>query len=216
MPAIRVVLADDHALVRAGFRALLETMDGVSVIGEAEDGRAALGTVAERKPDVLIVDLSMPGMNGLEVVDRVRRKHPRVRVLVLSMHRELGYASQALSRGATGYLIKGALRSEFEVAVRAVARGDVYLSPAVAGPLLEGRGDRTTEPGPFEVLTARQREILQLLAEGHSTSLIARRLYVSVKTVESHRAGIVSRLGIRDVPGLVRDAIRWGLVPLED
>lgn len=214
---VRVVLADDHALVRAGFRSLLESMDGVEVVAEADDGRAALKALEEHEPGLLVVDLSMPDMNGLEVIHRARKRHPEVPVLVLSMHREPEYVTRALRKGARGYLVKGALEKELEVAVRAVVRGDTYLSPAIAGAAVEGaKSDVAAAPrDPFRTLTNRQREVLQLIAEGHSTSEIAQKLFISVKTVESHRAALMKRLGIHDVPGLVRYAIRKGLVSVE-
>ncbi|HZD04877.1 MAG TPA: response regulator transcription factor, partial [Longimicrobiales bacterium] len=133
-PVVRVVLADDHTLVRAGFRALLESMAGVEVVAEADDGRAALEALQEHEPDVLVVDLTMPDMNGLEVVHRARRRHPGTRVLVLSMHREPEYVTRALQEGARGYLVKGAGEGELQVAIRAVARGETYLSPGMTNP----------------------------------------------------------------------------------
>ncbi len=212
--AVRVVLADDHALVRAGFRALLEARDGVEVIAEADDGRSALDALDEHAPEVLVVDLSMPDMNGLELIHRVSKRHPRVRVLVLSMHRDPEYVTRALKEGARGYLVKGAGEAELHMAVQAVARGETYLSPAIAGPVVAAAS--TPDPrDPFEVLTPRQREVLQLIVEGYSTSQIGRKLFISVKTVESHRAAIMDRLEIRDVPNLVRYAIRTGLVSAE-
>lgn len=210
-----VVLVDDHALVRAGIRALLESVQGVVVTAESDNGRGVLEAMQEHEPDVLMVDLSMPEMNGLEVIHRVSKRHPTVRILVLSMHREPEYVTRALREGATGYLVKGAFEEELAVAVRAVARGDTYLSPAIAGPALSAPGGPKSDSDPFEALTDRQREVLQLIAEGHSTSEIAKKLYLSVKTVESHRSAVMSRLGIRDVAGLVRFAIRSGLVTAE-
>lgn len=212
--AVRVVLADDHALVRAGFRALLEARAGVEVVAEADDGRTALEAVDEHDPEVLVVDLSMPDMNGLELIHRVSKRHPRVRVLVLSMHRDPEYVTRALKEGARGYLVKGAGEPELHVAVQAVARGETYLSPAIAGPVVSSSSTPDARD-PFEVLTPRQREVLQLIAEGYSTSEIGRKLFISVKTVESHRAAIMDRLEIRDVPNLVRYAIRTGLVSAE-
>jgi DNA-binding NarL/FixJ family response regulator len=211
-----LLLADDHALVRAGIRALLESLDGVEVIGEASDGHDALRMIGEQRPDLALLDISMPGLNGLEVTARATREYPRTRVIVLSMHADDEYVYRALRAGATGYLLKNADRRELELAVRAVARGEAWLSPAVSKKVIAafaGGGKRSEDP--VEVLTPRQREILQLVAEGHSTKEIAQRLVLSVKTVESHRTQLMERLGIHDVSGLVRYAIRLGIVRVE-
>jgi DNA-binding NarL/FixJ family response regulator len=209
---LRIVLADDHGLVRAGFRALLAGCSDVDVVGEAADGHEALRLIEELDPDVALVDISMPGLNGLETTARASKEYPRTRILVLSMHADEEYVRQALTIGAAGYLLKNADRIELELAVRAVARGDSWLSPAVSKPVVAAyarRGD--DRKGPFDVLTPRQRETLQLIAEGHSTKDIAHRLSLSIKTVETHRAQLMDRLGIHDVQGLVRYAIRVGL-----
>jgi DNA-binding NarL/FixJ family response regulator len=213
MGAIRLVIADDHRLVRAGIRALLEGLEGVTVVAEAGDGRAALALVQSQRPDVLLTDIAMPQMNGLELAGRVAREFPATRVLLLSMHASEEYASRALQAGASGYLLKDSALAELELAVRAVARGETYLSPAVSQHVIAdylGRiGGARPRPGP---LTPRQQEVLRLIAEGHTTKGIARRLAISVKTVEAHRAQLMERLGIRDVAGLVRYAIRIGLI----
>lgn len=213
---LRVLLADDHALVRAGIRSLLADLPGVEVVGEAGDGHEALGLVRERAPHVLLLDIGLPGLNGLEVAARVAAAHPATRVIMLSMHAHDEYVQGALRAGAAGYLLKDASVPELELALRAVTRGETYLSPAVSKRLVrELVGRRDAEPRLAEALTPRQREVLQLIAEGHSTKEIAHRLGLSVKTVESHRAQIMERLDIRDVPGLVRWAIRAGLVSPE-
>ncbi len=213
MTAIRVVLADDHTLVRAGIRALLEASGKVEVVAEAGDGREALERVLEHRPDVALIDVGMPGLNGLELARRLAAEAPRVRVIVLSMHAEASYVSQALKAGVAGYLVKGASVSELPLAIESVVRGDTYLSPRISGTVVERlvRED-AGEADPLEGLTARQREILQLVAEGRSTKEIAAALGLSVKTVETHRSRIMDRMGIRDVAGLVRLAIRAGLV----
>jgi DNA-binding NarL/FixJ family response regulator len=210
---VRILLADDHALVRAGIRSLLESLPGVEVVGEAADGHEALRLMEERRPDLALVDISMPNLNGLETAVRAAKAHPHVRVVILSMHADREYVRAALRAGAAGYLLKNADRSELELAVRAVGRGDTWLSPAVARTVATAfaRGDRGVE-GHFELLTPRQREILQLIAEGHSTKDIAERLTLSVKTVETHRAQLLQRLGVRGVAGLVRYAIRVGIL----
>jgi DNA-binding NarL/FixJ family response regulator len=212
---VRVVLADDHALVRAGLRALIETMSGIEVVGEARDGREAVQRVGEHGPHVVLLNVSMPEMNGLEATRRIAAEHPRTKVLVLSMHADEEYVRRALAAGASGYLLKDSDRAELESALRAVARGEGWISPvaskAVANAL--ARGERPA--GPFEVLTARQREVLQLVAEGRSTKEIASRLGLSPKTVDVHRSQLMLRLGVRGIPALVRAAIRLGVVPPE-
>lgn len=211
--AIRVLLVDDHALVRSGLRALIEAFPGVRVVAEAADGHAAFELVARDRPDVVLMDVTMPELNGLEATTRVVRKFPEVRVLVLSMHADEEYVGLALRAGAAGYLLKDASASELELAIRSVARGDTYLSPVAAKGVVADYLQRGAEPPTArERLTSRQREILQLIAEGHTTKDIARRLGLSVKTVEAHRTQLMERLGIHDIAGLVRWAIRAGLV----
>ncbi len=210
---MKVLLADDHHLVRAGIRALLERMDGVEIVAEAGDGRQALELIDRTRPDIALLDITMPGLNGLEVAARVPATGARTRVIILSMHAHEGYVAQALRAGVAGYLLKDAVATELELALRAVARGERYLGPAISTTVIEGflrAGEEADDP--LAPLTARQREILQLIAEGRSTKEIAAELDVSVKTVETHRAHIMERLGIRDVAGLVRFAIRAGLV----
>lgn len=214
--AIRVVLAEDHALVRAGIRSLLDRMSGVEVVGEAVDGREAIDMIGRLLPDVVLMDITMPGLNGLHVVVRAKADHPEVRVIMLSMHDNEEYVWQALRAGAAGYLLKDADPSELELAVRSVARGQSYLSPAVSAHVVSDYLRRSTpEKGPMERLTPRQLEIVQLIAEGHTNQEIARQLDVSLKTIESHRAQLMSRLDIHDVPGIVRYAVRMGLVPAD-
>jgi DNA-binding NarL/FixJ family response regulator len=214
--ALRILLADDHALVRAGIRVLLESLDGVEVVGEASNGNDALRLIAEQRPDLALIDISMPGLNGLEVTARSTKEYPRTRVMVLSMHATDEYVYRAFRAGASGYLLKNADRRELELAVPAVSRGDGWLSPAVSKRVIAAfaAGCKAFDD-PAEILTPRQREILQLVAEGHSSKEIAQRLELSVKTVESHRTQLMERLGIHDVSGLVRYAIRLGIVQVE-
>jgi DNA-binding NarL/FixJ family response regulator len=216
---LRILLAEDHRLVRAGLRALLESGPGFEVVGEAASGHEALPLIAQLHPDVVLMDISMPGLNGLEATRRVVHAHPRTRVVMLSMHADEEYVRQALLAGAAGYLLKDAETGELEVALRAVVRGDLWLSPAISRTLLPEllteRAARTPAHRSLDRLTSRQREILQLIAEGTTTKQIAQRLRVSVKTVETHRANLMERLEIHDVPGLVRFAIRVGIVALE-
>jgi DNA-binding NarL/FixJ family response regulator len=216
MNMARILLADDHTLLRAGIRSLLEKMPGVEVVGEAADGREALNLVKTHLPNVVLMDIAMAGLNGLEATARIVRDHPNVRVIILSMHANEEYVLQTLRAGASGYLLKDAATAELELAIQAVARGDTYLSPAISRRVIEDYLGRTSgEKGPLEQLTPRQREILQLVAEGRSTKEIAFVLSLSVKTVETHRTQLMDRLGIHDVPGLVRHAMRMGLVPPE-
>jgi DNA-binding NarL/FixJ family response regulator len=221
MSTIRVFLADDHALVRAGFRSLLQSFEGIEVVGEAEDGHATLEFLKEKQADILLLDISMTGLNGLEVLGRVPKVSPQTRVIMLSMHANEEYVSLSLKAGAGGYLLKDAGPGELELAVRSVARGDIYLSPAVSKQIVDAylRRGRANGPvaqhAPFEELTSRQREILQLIAEGHSTKEIASKLDLSIKTVDTHRTELMARLGIHDIAGLVRYAIRVGLVSPE-
>lgn len=211
---IRVLLADDHALVRAGIRSLLGAMAEVAVVGEAASGEQALELAAREQPDVVLMDIAMKGITGLEAAALMRERVPSVRVVILSMHSGEEYVLQALRAGAAGYLLKDAATGELELALRSVMRGESWLSPAVSRQVVEGYAQRTggSDATP-EVLTARQREVLRLVAGGKSTKEIAFLLNLSVKTVETHRAQIMDRLGIRDVAGLVRYALRTGLVP---
>jgi DNA-binding NarL/FixJ family response regulator len=214
MSALRLVLVDDHALVRAGLRALLREMPGVAVVAETGDGHEALRLIREQKPDIALIDISLPGLNGLEVAARVVKAHPATRVIILSMHGDDESVRRALTAGATGYLLKNSDRGELELALRTVARGDAWLSPAVTKQVVTAFAEGARAPGQeaFEVLTPRQREVLQLIAEGHSNKEIAGRLNLSPKTVETHRTELMERLGIHGVAGLVRYAIQIGLV----
>ncbi len=211
---LHIVLADDHALVRAGLASLLADIPDVEVVGEAGDGYEALELIEARRPDVALVDVSMPKMNGLELAMRVRKSHPNTRVMMLSMYDDEEFVRQALVAGASGYLLKQADRAELELALRAIVRGDTWLSPAVSKKLAADytHGGKARTETPFERLTARQREVLQLIAEGQSGKEIAATLSLSPKTVEAHRAELMERLGIHGVAGLVRYAIRVGLV----
>ena len=212
---IRVLLADDHALVRAGIRSLLNAMAEVQVVGEASSGEEALELAARQLPDVVLMDIAMRGITGLEAAAAMRERLPQVRVVILSMHSGEEYVLQALRAGAAGYLLKDAATGELELALRSVMRGESWLSPAVSRQVVEGYVQRTGGESAPEVLTARQREVLRLVAGGKSTKEIAFLLNLSVKTVETHRAQIMDRLGIRDVAGLVKFAIQRGIVSLE-
>ena len=217
MEPISILLADDHTLVRAGIRALIEQLPTVKVVGEAKDGREALRLVKERKPDLILMDVAMPGLNGLEATARVSKEFPDVRVIILSMYANEEYVREAINAGAAGYLVKRSAATELERAITAVARGEKYFSPLVSAHVNRDRDGRlSADRAWIERLTPRQREILQLVAERHSTKDIAGILSISVKTVETHRAQLMERLDIHDVPGLVRFAIRAGLVSLDE
>jgi DNA-binding NarL/FixJ family response regulator len=207
-----VVLADDHTLVRAGIRSLLETFPEVEVLAETGDGLETLEVVQRHEPDLVLLDITLPGMNGLEVADRIRRLGLRTRVLMLSMHAGPEYVARAVRAGAAGYLIKDSAVSELRQALETVFVGRQYLSRTIDQQVVNGFLRSREEPSDLSALTPRQREILQLLAEGNGTRQIAERLNISIKTVETHRAQIMDRLGIYDVPGLVRFAIRVGLI----
>ena len=214
---IRVILADDHTLVRAGIRALLEKLPGVEVLGEAGDGRELLKLLKLHRPEVVLMDISMPGLNGLEAAERMAREFPDVRVLILSMHNNEEYVWRALKAGVAGFLLKKAATAELETALHQVVHGKVYLSREISAHLatkfpLSGIASRKS---PLEQLTSRQREILQLVAEGQNTKGIAELLKVSPKTIEYHRMKLMNALNIHDVPGLVRFALQAGLLPQE-
>jgi DNA-binding NarL/FixJ family response regulator len=220
MTPIRIILADDHTLVRSGIRALLQNIPEVQVVAEAGDGRHALELIEQHQPDLVLMDIAMPGLNGLEALARIRKEYPKVRVVVLSMHANEEYVLQALRAGAAGYLLKDSATPELELAVKAVAAGKSYLSPAISKQvvddyLLRTDPDRDTQSSSLDVharLTPRQREVLQLIAEGNTSQQIAQTLKISVKTVETHRLQLMERLNIHDIAGLVRYAIRIGIV----
>ena len=213
MTAMRVVLADDHTLFRAGMCALLDKLPDVQVVAEARDGREAVHMVETHHPDLVLMDIAMPGLNGLEATRRLVKAFPAIRVLILSMHKSEEYVWQALRAGAAGYLLKDADLAELALAITAVTRGETYLSPPISKHLIREYVQRVGgEDTTLERLTPRQREILQLIAEGQTTKAIAQRLGLGVKTVETHRTQMMKRLGIHDIAGLVRYAIRMGMV----
>ena len=213
MNKIRVVLADDHALVRAGLRALLEKLEDIEVIAEVRDGREAIRVSKEAGAHVVLMDIAMAEMNGLQATLRMKQECPATSVLILTMYTNEEYLQEALRAGAAGYLLKDADRTELELAIKTVCRGDTYLTPGVTKFTVDSYCRQAdTNVGPLGRLTGRQREILQLIAEGCSSKQIAQRLCLSVKTVETHRAQLMDRLEIHDLPGLVRLAVRTGLV----
>jgi DNA-binding NarL/FixJ family response regulator len=214
---IRIILADDHPIVRAGIREALKEIPGVEVAGEASDGREAFDLVKTVRPDVVFMDISMPGLNGLEATERVIKALPGVRVIILSRHENEEYYWRALRVGASGYLLKNAVIAELKTALQRVAEGEIYLSREISTRLRDKLRSHQIIPArsPVEQLTERQREILQLIAEGQTTKEIALSLKLSAKTVEYHRMQLMLRLNIHDIPGLVRFALRAGLVSQE-
>ena len=215
MHPTRVLLADDHALVRAGIRALIGELEGIEVIAEAGSGREALRLTEALQPDILLLDIAMPALSGLEVLAETARRFPNVRVIILTVHEEGAYALQALRSGAAGYLPKSAGSSELQEAIETVARGEIYVSGEVARKSILQQAKGIEQSGLLKRLTPRQREILTLMAKGSTMRDIAGALNISVKTVESHRAQLMERLDIHEVAGLVRFAIRTGLVKVE-
>lgn len=217
MKRVRVLLAEDHGLVRAGIRSLLQQMPEVEVVAEAENGRDALRLIESVHPDIVLMDVAMPQMNGLEATRRVTADFPSVQVLILSMHANPEYVIQALRAGAKGYIIKGASVEELQVAIRALIRGEMFLSPSISGPVVTDYLHYVgAEQDPIDRLTPRQREVLQLVVEGKTTKEIAALLDVGVKTVETHRAKLMESLDIHDIAGLIRYAIRSGLLVLDE
>jgi DNA-binding NarL/FixJ family response regulator len=214
---IRILLADNHPIVRAGIRAELEKIPTVQVVGEVNDGREAVEKVKELMPDIVFMDITMPILNGLEATERITRDFPNVRVIILSRHETEEYFWGALKRGAAGYLHKKAAIAELEAAVARVAGGEIYLSKEISNQLVKKFPSQqiALARSPLEQLTDRQREILQLIAEGQTTKAIALILKVSPKTVEYHRAKLMERLNIFDIPGLVRFALREKLITQE-
>lgn len=216
MAKIRVLLADDHKLVRAGIRALLQTVAEVEIVAEAADGREALQLIEAHRPDLALMDITMPSLNGLDATVRIGRSFPHTRVVILSMNADEDSVLKSLRAGAVGYLVKTADPAELSMAVRAVARGERFLSSAVSKHVVSAclkRVDR--EQTSLERLTMRQREVLQLIAEGHTTKEIAAKLDISIKTAEAYRAELMKALEIHDIASLTRFAIRSGLVSID-
>ncbi len=212
-PTIRVLLVEDHTLVRAGIRSLIESLPNLEVVGEGGTGVAALTLVPLLHPDIVLLDIAMAEMNGLEAAERLHKLYPELRIVMLSMYANEAYVVQALRAGASGYLLKDASLTELELAIRAVMRNETYLSPAVSKHVVSDYVRRiSSDPVSEEPLTQRQREVLRLIAEGRKAREIAEVLMISVKTVETHRTLLMERLNIHDVAGLVRYAIRVGLV----
>jgi DNA-binding NarL/FixJ family response regulator len=208
-PPIRVLLADDHAIVRQGFRLILAQHPDIAVVGEAATGEEAIARTASLDPDVAIVDLDMPGLNGVEATRQIRRSHPRTKVLVLTMHKDAIYVRETLRAGAGGYLLKDSSDSDLVAGVRALARGESFLSPAVSNTVLEDYRRQVTDP--LDAITNRERQILRMLGAGKTSKNIATELDISVYTVDAHRSRIMKKLQLHSIGDLVRFAIQKGL-----
>ena len=207
---IRILLADDHALVRHGFRMILAAESDMEIVGEAANGRDAVETAERLRPDVVVMDVAMPELNGIEATRRLAETAPRTRVLALSMHKDSVYVREILRAGARGYLLKDAFDRDLLAAVRAVAAGEGYLSPAVSEAVLSDYRKQVSDP--LDLLTSREREVLQMLAEGKTNKDIASLLKLSVYTVDAHRGRIMEKLNLHSIGELVRFAVRGGLV----
>jgi DNA-binding NarL/FixJ family response regulator len=217
MGLTRVLLADDHALVLAGIRALVEELGGNEIIAEASNGREAVALAKQHKPDLVIMDISMKDLNGIEATAQILAEVPATKVLILSMHATEDFVRRAIKAGASGYLVKDSAPLDLKMAIEAVLRDEVYLSPRVSQHVVSGylRGQQNREGTSMDALTARQREILQMIAEGKSTKEIAYQLNISIKTAETHRAALMQRLDIHDIAGLVLYAVREGLISVD-
>ena len=216
--AIKILLADDHQLVRKGIRQLIEAEPDMDVVGEAADGQQIVRMFLETTPDVVVTDIGMPGLNGIEATRRLTDLEPNARILALSMHNDPGYVTEILAAGAKGYLVKDAAVEELIRAVRTVASGMTYLSPTIAGDVVDEHirnSPKQDRDSAFTVLTDREREVLQPLAEGRTTKEIAKTIHRSVKTVESHRRNIMKKLDLHTVADLTKYAVQHGLTDLE-
>ena len=214
---IRILLVDDHTLVRAGIRALIETIEGARIVAEADNGREAVGLARTHSPDIVVMDISMKELNGIDATSKIIAEVPTARVLILSMHAAEEFVRRAVKAGALGYLVKDSVPTELKLAVVALMRGEMYFSSRISRQLLASFADPGADKreSSLDSLTSRQREILQMIAEGKSTKEIAATLQVSVKTVETHRTALMSRLGIFDIAGLVMYAARNNLVTID-
>ncbi|QOY84976.1 response regulator [Paludibaculum fermentans] len=207
---ISILLADDHSVVRQGFRRILESQADMEIVGEASNGREAIERATTLSPDVVVMDVAMPELNGIEATRRLMESSPRTRVLALSMHKDAVYVREILRAGARGYLLKDAIDADLLAAVRAIARGEGYLSPAIADAVLTDYRQHVTDP--IDLLTSREREVLQLIAEGKTNKEIASDLKLSVYTVDAHRGRIMEKLNLHSTGELVRFAVRKGLI----
>jgi DNA-binding NarL/FixJ family response regulator len=208
-----ILVADDHGIVREGLRRLVESEIDLEVCGEARDGREVLQRVEECKPEVVVLDISMPGLGGLETLERLRSNYPDIKVILLSVHGDPPFIQSALALGADGYVLKNGRATEIVSAIRAVAKGGSYFSPVVAREIVEQmKAPQARSQEPFSVLSTREREVLHLIAEGLSAKEVAQKLEISTKTVEAHRTSLMRKLGVRKATELVRYALRHGLI----
>lgn len=214
MDKIKVLVVDDHAMMRDGIRALSNVHDDIEIVGEAAEGKEAIEKTLELAPDVIVMDIAMPGMDGLEATRRITKKNPKTKVLVLTQHDNKEYILASIKAGATGYIPKKALGSELVSAIRAVHKGDSFLYPSAAATLIEVYL-RQAEEKPYDRLTAREREILKLIAEGHTSRKIASMLFISLKTVVGHRTKIMEKLDIHNRAELIKYAIRKGIISMD-
>ena len=215
MNRIRVLLAEDHTIVRKGLRFLLDSEAGIEVVGEAEDGRQAIEKVGQLRPHLVLMDITMPGLNGLEATRQIKKRFPEVKVLILTVHATEEYILQILRAGASGYVVKQAAVTELVSAIRAVCRGDSFLSPSISREVIEEyiqRVEAIGEKDSYDQLTNRERQVLQLITEGHPNREIAELLHISVKTVETHRAHLMDKLDIHSTAELTQYAIRKGII----
>lgn len=220
MKKLRILFADDHSIVRNGLRALFRSTPEFSIVGEATDGETAVELAEKRRPDVAILDISMPKINGIEATRIIKEKHPNIKVLVLTIHEDEAYAAQIIRAGGNGYILKNAEKNEILAAVRAVANGEQFFSPGISRLMIEKFIQRVreeeSEPRPQNFpLTKREKEILQHIAHGLTSREIAEKLFLSLSTVNTHRANLMQKLDIHDTAGLVRYAIQSGLVKVE-
>lgn len=218
MAKAKVLLVEDHVIVRQGIKALFSDEPDLEIVGEADDGRAALQSVSELEPDVVLMDISMPGLNGIEATRQIRQNHPGVKVVVLSMHSNEEYVFQVLRAGASGYVLKQSDSSEVLTAIRAALAGGSFLSPPISRTVIDDYVRRAEARGgdeDLELLTSREREVLQLLAEGLSNREIAEQLNISIKTVETHRSNMMGKLGVSSKTELVKYALRKGWASLD-
>ncbi len=218
MNKIRVILAEDHTIVRQGLRSLLEQSDDIEVIAEAEDGREAVNKTEQLKPDIVLMDISMPILNGIEATRQIKKKFPDIKVLILTMHTTEEYISQILHAGASGYLVKKSAHHELLSAIKAIQKGNSYLSPLVSKKVVDQYLQKTQDDikqDRYEKLTTREREVIQLIAEGKANKEIAERLYLSVKTVETHKAHLMEKLNLHTTTDLIKYAIQKGIINIE-
>lgn len=222
MNDIKIILADDHNIVRAGIKAILEKMSNIKIVAEASNGKQVLNIIKEIEPDIVLLDIAMPELNGLEVTQQISKNYPNIKVIILSMYKSEEYVLQALKFGASGYLLKDSAVDELLIAINAVVKGDKYLSPFVSKSVIENLLVKSSDKIDIKKsdyllnkLTPRQREIFQLIAEGYTSKEIAYKLKISPKTVEAHRKQLMTRLGIYDIAGLVKYAIKLGIISSE-